>query len=323
MTDETKRKKKDNLVRRAWTRVVCPLADAADGVSWTLFVVAAAAVLVSVVIYFSDPSTPLYGKYFAFFWYGVWFLFVCSTISPILNITHEANEAPLGLLIGVAIVHVLTFVGVCVYVLVRQDSMAGLTALMAAMAAAMMAGVGWVVQHQSSAKASRRAHTFGVLMQSRLSGEFQGQVRLRGVLYGAGNGVAAVDAPLVRKAGLKVAIDALNAELQERLRVARPENEEEIRKEFRLKRIEARRKARSLEGVAYLLNFYEFICAGIARQELDEQLICDTLGDIAVALFRDTTHLRAHLRTQQPKVYEHFDLLIGGWWQHGKRRVDG
>jgi len=312
--------KKDNVIGSAWRNVACPLYEASDPISWFLLLGVGVLVVASCLLQGTGAAGSFYGKYYAMLWYGAWLLLVLATVGPILNLTKQSNEVPLDVLIGVAIGEVAIFVLICVCVLVRQDAMAGLTALMAATAAAMMAGVGWVVQHQSSARASRRAHTFGVLMQSRLSGEFQDQVRRRASVYGSGNAVTAADAPLVKKAGLKAAIDALDAEMAQSLAQALPNLKQQIQDTFRQRRAEVRRKHRSLDGVSYLLNFYEFICAGISRRELDERLLWDTLSDIAIALHRDTEQVRAYLRKTQPKVYEHFDELIGGYWSHGNRK---
>ena len=95
--------------------------------------------------------------------------------------------------------HLVMFIGISVVVLLQYDKPEAVTGLMAAFVAAMMVGIGWVVQHQTSARASRRAHTFNILMQSRLNKEFGENVAFRASYYHAGFVIPAEDAPLVTK----------------------------------------------------------------------------------------------------------------------------
>jgi hypothetical protein len=312
--------KKDNIVRMAWRDVLCPLASAADPVSWVLFALFWGAVLLSVGLHWNAVPGDTYDKYYAYFWFSGWLLLVTASIGPVMHIAKESNQVPLGILIGVSIAHIALFVVICALVLVRSGSENGLTALMAATAAAMMAGVGWVVQHQSSARSSRRAHTFGVLMQSRLSSEFQEQIKKRSQRYSTGVPVEKADAPLVLKRGLKEILAALSAEETAALATAREDLRDKISYDYRDKRIEIKRRHRAIEGVVYLLNFYEFICAGIKRKELDEDLLFDTLSDIAVGLHNDTVHLRAHATDLRAAAFEHFNDLVGNYWRNGKKR---
>jgi hypothetical protein len=69
-----------------------------------------------------------------------------------------------------------------------------------------------------------------------------------------------------------------------------------------------------LQGLKYLLNFYEFICAGIVLRELDEALIRETLKDMAVALYEDSMHVRLAQRKNQPAVFLNLDRVIGPIW---------
>ena len=215
---------------------------------------------------------------------------------------------------GVGVAHLLTFIVMSVIVLIQVGRTDSITGLMAAAAAAVMVGIGWVVQHQSSAKASRRTHTFNILMQSRLSAEFQQQVQKRAVCYSAGVPVDATDAELIDKNGLEKRLGVLNADLQRELSQAQPSSITVIQARYDEQIALVEKKHHSLQGLKYLLNFYEFICAGIRLREIDEPLIRATLGDIAAALYTDSKYVRHHCRGSQKDVFVEMDLVVRDRW---------
>jgi hypothetical protein len=241
-------------------------------------------------------------------------LFVVAGIGPIFNLTKERNEVPLGVLIGISALDVVTFLIISVVTLTQSGDVTSVTTLMGAAAAASMVGIGWVVQHQSSARASRRAHTFNILMQSRLSAEFQNQVRKRADLYSAGNPVAPEDAKLASKGGLDKVIAEIEVRQAAELERARDESRDRIKEEYAARIELTKRKFLSLEGMKYLLNFYEFMSAGIVLRELDERLLRETVSDMVVALYNDSLHIRLTQRTQQPEVFINLDRVVGPIW---------
>ena len=301
--------RKDNIVSLGWRHVVCPLAKHADAFSWITFVVFLGLVVVAGVLRFigNGESESFYATHYAAFWYGAWGLLVLSTIGPIFNIASSRREVPLGVLIGVGTCHVLVFILMSVIVLVQAKKPEAVTGLLAAVAAAVMVGIGWVVQYQSGARASRRAHTFNVLMQSRLSVEFQNHVRSRIKNYPAGVEISAEDARLFYKAGLVEAQASMSRKLKDDLIHAKNEHHEEIKKAYDTEMELLVSKYESLQSIKYLLNFYEFICAGLRMKELDEPLLRATLSDVAVGLYRDTLHIRLHAQKHQPDAFTELD----------------
>jgi Domain of unknown function (DUF4760) len=147
-----------------------------------------------------------------------------------------------------------------------------------------------------------------------LSAEFQKHVLERGKHFGNGVKISDLDADLAfrepLKAQLKALEDKFNKEKVDLKEGAIPAREAEYLAAKQL----IEEKALSLKSVVYLLNFYEFLCAGIIQRELDERMIKETLVDIAVGLYTDTVNLRALARTQQPKVYCNLDRLVGAEW---------
>jgi hypothetical protein len=155
-------------------------------------------------------------------------------------------------------------------------------------------------------------------MQSRLSSEFQKQISERAKFYSAGNQVSAEDAKLFNKVGYEACKENLITQREVELSRARDDKKQEVEDFYkeRLRVLEGRFE--SLQGVKYLLNFYEFVSAGIRLRELDEPLLRETLRDIAIALYKDTTHVRAYQRESQPNVFTNLDEIVSGAWMEDK-----
>lgn len=310
--------KKDNVVAMAWRHVVCPAAKAADPLSWILFIAFLAVFVIGVVFRVQDTGTggshEFYENHYGMFWYGAWFLFVLATVGPIINLTREQNEAPLVVLIGFGIFDLFVFLVISALALTQDNAVAPATALLAAICAAGMVGIGWVVQQQSSAKATRRTHTFNILMQSRLSAEFQKQIAERARYYPSGTKVTEEDAKLYWKSGVQERKDELDRKFEIDRGRSLPEAIAQLEEELKQAKQIIDEKHASLKGLGYILNFYEFIGAGIVLRELDERMLKETLKDIAVAVHEDTVHLRALARSKQPAVYCNLDRLIEQYW---------
>lgn len=344
----SKEAKRDNLVALMYSEVGKPLCRSADPVSWFFFVAFVVCAGVSVLTHLlgAAPATattaglencvePLlncalranpnlggdwvhfYARYFLAFWYGPWLLLVLATIGPLFNIARERKEPPLGTLIGVGVLHLLSFIVISMVVLIHYKRPEAVTGLMAAFVGAIMVGIGWVVQHQSSARASRRAHTFTILMQSRLSKEFQEHVKTRAECYSSGCRIEAKDAPLATRPGLAERLKTLTEHRDREISQAKDESVESIEQRYAELKADAEKKHESLKSVLYLLNFYEFMCAGINRRELDPVLLYLTVEDIVRCLYQDTVHVRAHIKERQTKVWIELDDVMNGIWKEG------
>lgn len=308
--------KRSNIVSLAYRNVLRPVAAAADPVSWIFFVAFLALLATSIVckIFGAGDENSFYEKYFLAFWYGAWGLLLAATIGPIFNIAKQRNEVPLGVLVGVGVSHLVMFIGISVVVLLQYDKPEAVTGLMAAFVAAMMVGIGWVVQHQTSARASRRAHTFNILMQSRLNKEFGENVAFRASYYHAGFVIPAEDAPLVTKKGLRERLADIEERRAREVKQSRAPFVTEVEARFTAEIELVNKKHQSLVGTMYLLNFYEFMCAGICQRELDKDLLYATVASIVSGLYADTVHLRAHCRQSQPTVFTKLDEVMRSHW---------
>lgn len=306
-----------SIIELAVRNVSHPMVKHADWFSWLLFAISVVLVIVTILLrQVGGHATEFYNDYYALLWYGAWFLLVIATVGPLFHIARKQDESPVGVLLGVAVMHLIVFLLMSVVVLLQVGEKSSITGLMAAVAAAGMVGIGWVVQYQTSARASRRAHTFMILMQSRLSNEFQDQVATRRKLYPADVEVPMSDVVLLDKKGLDAAIAAFEVSRTRELALAvnNPAGHTDINARFDAEIELAKQKNESLQGVRYLLNFYEFICAGIRLREIDEPLIRASLIDIAKCLYSDTRHLRAHCRIGQDNVYVELDRIVRDRW---------
>jgi hypothetical protein len=308
--------KRSNIASLAYRNVLQPMVSAGDPVSWILFVAFLALLAVSVTLKVAgggDPDT-LYERGFLAFWYGAWGLLVLSTIGPMFTIAKQRNEIPLGILVGVGVCHLVTFIAISVVVLLQYNKPEAVTGLMAAFVAAMMVGIGWVVQHQTGARASRRAHTFNILMQSRLNKEFQENCALRATYYHSGKSIPSEDADLATSRGLSIREGRIESDRARELGLAQPQFEAEVNARYDEELALCRKKHQSLIGVVYLLNFYEFMCAGICQRELDKHLLYATVATIVSSLYEDTRHLRAYCREGQPSVFIKLDEVMQHHW---------
>jgi hypothetical protein len=313
----TSKAKKENIASMAWYGVLSPLGRHADPLSWILLL-AFAGMFVWALILRADPSSDwgkTYQSYYPVFWYVSWGFLVLAVIGPILTIRRQTRDIPLGVLLGSGAALLLTFLIISVITLLESGKVDAVTAILSAAAAAMVVAVGWVVQNQSTARNARRTHTFNVLIQSRLSKEYQEQVKRRCEVYWAGVPVEAADADLISKSGLAKHLSNLEQRLATAISQARQEVLEDVRAQYKAEEEKLRAKHESLQGVKYLLNFYEFICVGIKLRELDEAMLRGTLGDIAVELYDATAHVRAYCRESQPDALSAMDEIIGDRWK--------
>lgn len=310
--------KKDNVVGMAWGDVLTPLARAADPLSWIFFGAFVVLFLVTLVLSLLPETSGagrVYEAFYPTFWYTSWGLLVVAVVGPIINIRRATNDLPMGVLLGTGSGLLVTFIVISVVTLFESGNPNAVTTLLSTSAAAMVVGIGWVVQAQSTARAARRTHTFNVLIQSRLSAEFQNQVKKRCEVYWAGVDVAMQDAELISPRGYAKQKDALEAAYA----IARGRTKDEslpaLDAQFANELALITAKHESLQGVKYLLNFYEFVCVGIRLRELDERMIHQTLGDIAIQLYDATAHVRAHCKIGQENVFVALDEIVRDRWK--------
>jgi hypothetical protein len=152
--------------------------------------------------------------------------------------------------------------------------------LLTSLFAASLVGLGWYFHYRVTTKASRRAHTINLLMETRLSEEFQQHLRdFRGAYC----------------IGEKVPREDIEKYLHSRIEQDTPDP-----------------KARAVQAIKYLLNFYEFLAVSINKKDVDEEVLFECLAGIAVTIADTFEHAIDVSREQDALAYEHFERLIEG-----------
>ena len=161
-------------------------------------------------------------------------------------------------------------------------------------AAVVAASLGWYVHYQYSSKAHRTNNAFALVMEMRRSSEFLKR------------------AELVAKH-----FPASEAEISDDYRAYFPtDSRKRIYATEPLDEV-ALEKAEAVMALKYLLNYYEFIGAGIHAKDLDEELLMDTVGDIVVGCVRRSRKFIDFIRSPegqgQSLAFERLLTISASW----------
>ncbi|MCJ8270479.1 MAG: DUF4760 domain-containing protein [Psychrosphaera sp.] len=190
----------------------------------------------------------------------------------------------------------------------RLNSLAtGPVILMVSVVSIMTGILGWVVHAQLSARLHRKTHTLNMLMQSRLSTEYQQQLRNLYNVYNSSTIILKSDITDFHDKPFNYKNDNLNtnADLSND---ANPSNEH-------------KEKAKALGAVRYLLNYFEFVAVGIAENDLDEDLLYLCISGIVLGLHHNAKDyiLISQGKVGQSGVFKNLDALVQYW---KKRRLE-
>jgi hypothetical protein len=141
-----------------------------------------------------------------------------------------------------------------------------------ATAAAVLGTIGWLVQRDSSMYLNRKQHTLNILLQTRQSEAFNKHRTNTLARYPHKVTIPATDIPELMRAREIATSYGLGEGKETKFPV--------------------------IESIIFMANFYEFLAASIRAKDLDENLLYDTLGDIAVSYYEKVQPVIAH--HQQP-----------------------
>jgi hypothetical protein len=151
---------------------------------------------------------------------------------------------------------------------------------------------------RAARRAQRKQHTITVLLETRLSAEFQGTIEKRRAHFPEYTDVSFEDWDYARKA--TAPSDASSEVI----------NAQKIKRDSAL-------------ALTTLLNYYEFLAVGITEGDLDEDMLKKTLRSIMCNLVDDSRYLIAGMQMVNPNTYEHLSNLYGEWRKTNARDING
>lgn len=149
--------------------------------------------------------------------------------------------------------------------------------------------LGWLIHASLGARHQRRQHTLNVLLQTRMSTEYQSQARNLRCVYSQHSTIPE---------------DVVGAYYENKLAT----NKETDKK-----------KKLNIEAAVYFLNFYEFLAIGIRHGDLDEDVLYDTLKAIAPSLYTKTLNIiKWNQKNTDHEVLTEFENLVERWQGRAK-----
>jgi len=171
-----------------------------------------------------------------------------------------------------------------------------------AIAALWTAGMGWYIHFQATSKNHRTNNSFNLIMQTRTSSEFLKKAHAVQMVYPFGSKIGPEDVDyfssgamlqLQRQGLASLTVEEGGATLETLLR---------------------EEKVNAIEGVKYLLNYYEFMAVGIEANDLEESMLYNTISTTVCSMRERAEVYVSHLRENgQPLCFTTLDRLVKRW----------
>tara|TARA_Y100000296_G_C5165006_1_gene254046 strand:- start:295 stop:1296 length:1002 start_codon:yes stop_codon:yes gene_type:complete len=168
-------------------------------------------------------------------------------------------------------------------------------------------------QLEENRKTHRKNHTLNILLQSRLSETYQNRMKDAAKFYPSHNSFPNVlEMENGEKRTMYEMLVSYSGMFQEGSTFIDPKNKKisfEVSKELH-------DHARAIEGLNYLLNYFEFISIGIKNGDLDETVLEDSLHWILINLLDRTKNFitLTHTQSNSNKIWENA-IKLGEKWQ--------
>lgn len=167
--------------------------------------------------------------------------------------------------------------------------------------AIVFGGLGWYVHYQYSGRTSRMNSSFALVMEMMKSSEYIRQNKLVGEHFPPSIGdIPDVYKPHFAPGAVKRLTDAATAAKTSVCAID-------------LERAEA------IMALRYILNYFEFIAVGVRANDIDADLLFDTVGQIVVGRFKRSEKLVKWFRAPAPNgqgqdlALEHLEWLCRQW----------
>ncbi|AWB66866.1 hypothetical protein C2869_10665 [Saccharobesus litoralis] len=148
--------------------------------------------------------------------------------------------------------------------------------------------LGWFVQHQLTRQHNKTNHSLNVLLQMRVSEEFQEQTRLANRYYPSRSHttISKEDVETYHSSNTVLS----NTDLTD-----------------------TQKKIQSISAHSYLLNYYEFLAYGIKSGVLDEELLFQTIGAVVIGHYQRAEQIVSYARNKSKKTFSNLVELEERW----------
>lgn len=173
-------------------------------------------------------------------------------------------------------------------------------------AAVFAAALGWYVHYQYSSKAQRTNNAFSIVMEMRRSPEFIKRWELVGLHFPKDVMVSEEYQPYFHP-------DSRRRLEKEKAEINKEAADAEAKLEELKKKLE---KVEAIEALRFILNYFEFMAAGIELKELDEDMLYETISVVVVRIYeRSSLFLKfyADPKTKEVLAFQHLSALVKSW----------
>lgn len=277
-----------------------------------VFAASVVALIISVVLDVIDhPGTT---ELQAWLYLAILAAFLAATVPPVFRLGRKDNPNLTQVCLLSALVITVALVGG--YVIFYRffpapQAAAGYDRILnlpPVLVAIWAAGMGWYVHYHVSQRNARTKNAFDLVMQTRTSAEYQKSFALVTRFYPFGSTIPPEDGIYFKSDTIK----KLSDELQD-AKQATGDNKKKISEiEYRLER------ANAILSLKSVLNYFEFMAVGLAKRDLDEQLLYDTIGVTVVSIYDRAKTFIEHVQGDgQCLAYSSLAPLVKEW----RRRI--
>lgn len=153
------------------------------------------------------------------------------------------------------------------------------------MVTGMLVGMGWWIQCITSAANTRRTHTLNMIINTRTSPEYQRQLRASTRMYRG-----------MRYVPQELSEWRCNPDKEEYKNAKVPEEYKE-----------------AINGLLYILNYFEFLAQGIKFKDLDDCLLKECFSSFLKGIERRGFHMILESQKQDPAAFEGIIYLSKRW----------
>ncbi|GAB3104542.1 DUF4760 domain-containing protein [Lysobacter terrae] len=277
--------------------------DLKEGPLWAWFAALASFGLVLSLVLYSG-YTPLWQSIVAF----AAFAALCLFLGPTIIQSGKKGHKHVPTVCAWVVVLLLAFVVAFYYWYFRwvapgtdqpHDRILNVVPVLTAVVAA---GLGWFVHYQYSSKAHRTNNAFSMVMEMRKSSEFLKRQEIVVKHFPVTlDDIPAAYEPYFSGGSLR--------KLRTEIGGGEPTAEQK----------EALEHAEAISALKYLLNYYEFMSAGVKANDLDKDLLLDTVSEIVIGTYKRSQKLVKFVNDPkptgqgQPLAYQCLKEIVADW----------